>query len=119
MPRFNPKRWRRDMGRARYSPGYVVLTDTNLWQVHWFLYLRDPETGQERRAHRSRIVGTKAKMGKFRAEEELRKIVKPIAEAGGAGATDAVTLAWFAEHRWKPMRECKWEDSTRHTNEEL
>lgn len=117
MARSNSQRWRRDLGRARYSPGYVVLTATNLWQAHWFPYIRDPETGRERRVHKSRILGAKAQMKKYRAEEELRKITKPIAERNGVVLAGDATFGWFLENRWKPLRQ--WRDSTRQTNEEL
>jgi integrase len=110
-------RWRiTSMGRARYSRGYVTLTDTNLWQAHWFPYVRDPNTGVEKRQHRTQIVGTKAKMRRYQAEEELRKITDPV--NASSGRIDQTTLGGFIEKRWKPLHEGDWrEESTRPANE--
>jgi hypothetical protein len=71
----------RDMGRSRYAKGYVELTVANNWKAHWYQYVKD-EHGIERRVHRSAIVGTKAKMRKFEAEEELAK------RSGAAGSKE-------------------------------
>lgn len=104
------------MGRARYSRGYVVLTENNEWQAHWFPYVRDAETGKERRSHRTRILGAKAKMKRFQAEEELAKIVRPI--NADSGRSEELTLADFLDARWKPLHQGQWrEESTKSANE--
>jgi integrase len=101
-------------GRARYSKGYVVLTDANNWQANWFVYVSDPETGKERRIHKTAIVGAKAQMRKFEAEAELRRLTGEPAKCKGD-----TTLKEFIADRWKPVYEGRWRDSTRRTNEEL
>src|SRR5215472_4834861 len=104
-----------NMGRARYSKGYITLTDTNLWQAHWFPYVRDPETGVEKRQHRTQIVGAKARMKRYQAEEELRKITHPV--NANAGRVDETTLGGFMDKRWKPLHEGQWrEESTKPAN---
>jgi integrase len=108
--------WRLDMarGRSRYSKGYVTLTPANNWQANWFPYVTDPETGKEKRVHKTAIVGCKAKMRKFEAEEELRKL-------SGAPAKNKAdtTVKDFIDDRWKPLHEGEWQDSTKETNEQL
>ena len=104
-------RLRRDMGRSRYAKGYVELTVANNWKAHWYQYVKD-EHGIERRIHRSAIVGTKAKMRKFEAEEELAK-------RSGAASSKETTVSDFIDSRWKPVYEGKWRDSTHTTNREL
>lgn len=115
--RMRPKYGRHNLGRARYSPGYVVLTANNEWQGHWFPYVIDQKTGKEKRAHRSTILGTKAKMRKYEAEALLREIVFPAKQKRVAPAD--VTFGWFVENRWVPMREGDWRSSTKQTNNEL
>lgn len=110
-----PIQWRHDLGRSRYSRGYVVLTKSNEWQAHWFPYVRD-ECGKERRRHRTKIIGSKAKMKRFQAEDELAKIVHPI--NSNCGKSDDMTLTAFIDHRWKPLHEGRWrKESTRSGNE--
>jgi integrase len=106
------------MGRARYSAGYVVLTKAQEWQGHWFPYVRDAE-GKERRTHRTQILGAKAKMRKFEAEDALRKLTRPLAEQNNTSNED-VTLKWFIDTRWKPMKVSGWQvGSTQRTNDQL
>ena len=106
------------MGRARYAKGYIVLTETKLWQANWYVYVKDPKTGVEKRQHRTRIVGSKATMARYQAQEELLKISRPIAAVDGR--VDETTLGGFMLKRWKPMHEGGWrEESTRATNLQL
>jgi integrase len=55
-------------------------------------------------------------MTKTKARNALR--VRVAAELG-ITADSRVTLGWFAEHRWKPLRSGTWRDSTAQTNAEL
>ena len=50
--------------RARNQSGWVEETAARSWKAHWYEYVKDPQTGEERRRHRSRIVGQKAQMRK-------------------------------------------------------
>jgi hypothetical protein len=70
--------------RARNQDGWLEETSAHSWKAHWCEYVKDAQTGDERRRHRSRIVGHRlARYGrppvrKFEAEAELAKIVGPL-----------------------------------------
>ena len=54
-------------------------------------------------------------MTKGGAKEKLQQIIfKEIGQ--GVGPTDEVTLTWFWENRFKPMREGGWEEPTKDVN---
>ncbi len=108
--------WRKLPMRARHQNGWVELTDAGNWQANWYEYSRDPETGKESRRHRTRVVGEKAHMAKFKAKEELSKILAPVNAATRSHHDDRVPLSWFVEHRWRPMVEGNWGPTTRRTN---
>ena len=108
--------------RARNQDGWVEETAARSWKAHWYEYVRDPQTGEERRCHRSRIVGYKIArdgrppMRKFEAEEELAKIVAPLNATQSSRRDDRVTVEWFVEHRWRPTLEGNWGPTTKKTN---
>jgi integrase len=108
--------WRKLPMRARHQNGWVELTEAGNWQANWYEYVRDPESGKESRRHRSRVVGEKAHMRKYQAEEELGKILAPVNATTRSHHDDRVPLSWFVEHRWRPMVEGNWGPTTRKTN---
>jgi integrase len=55
-------------------------------------------------------------MTKTKARDALRS---RVAAELGITADSRVTLGWFAEHRWKPLRSGTWRESTAQTNAEL
>lgn len=99
--------------RRRHQNGRVELTKAKTWKAHWYEYVKDPLTGKEKRLHRSQIVGAKAKMTKWEAEDELDKIVAPLNTQGNSRNDDRVTLEWFWKNRFKPMREGGWGPATK------
>jgi hypothetical protein len=105
--------------RTRHQNGWVEETAARTWKAHWYEYIRDPETGAERRQHRSRVLGQKSHIRKFEAEEELLKIVSPLNATRSSRRDDRVSLRWFVEHRWLPTLEGNWSPTTRATNEHL
>jgi integrase-like protein len=105
--------------RARCQRGWVEETGARTWKAHWYEYICDPETGRERRAHRSRVLGEKNKMRKFEAEEKLAEILGPLNSAHCSRRDDRVSLRWFCEHRWLPTIEGGWSETTRRTNAHL
>src|SRR5437879_5184614 len=114
--------WRIKVMRARNQDGWIEETAARSWKAHWYEYVKDPETGKERRRHRSRIVGHKyarpgqPAMRKFEAEDELVKIVGPVNATHSSRRDDRVPLRWFVEHRWRPAKEGDWSLTTRKTN---
>ena len=105
--------------RARHQNGWVEETSAGTWKAHWYEYVRDHETGTERRRHRSRVLGEKSKMRKFEAKQKLGDIVSPLNNIHSSRRDDRVSLGWFVEHRWLPTVEGGWGPSTRRTNGHL
>ena len=115
--------------RTRRQDGWLVKTKNGSWRAHWNEYIRDPESGQERRQHRSKVVGywlasktddssaTAKPMTKGYAKDELQKIVSPLNGRQSRRADDRVSLRWFVEKRWRPTVEGGWAETTRRTNE--
>lgn len=108
---------RRKQMRSRHQDGWIEETKSHTWKGHWFEYVRDAETGVERRRHRSRILGEKRSMRKYEAAQELAKILLPVNARQGSRRDDRVSLKWFVENRWRPTVEGNWGESTRKTNE--
>jgi integrase len=102
--------------RVRHQNGWVEETAARTWKGHWYEYVTDPETGKERRRHRSRVLGEKSKMRKFEAEQEIVKIVAPLNATQSSRRDDRVSLRWFEEHRWRPTVEGGWGSATQKTN---
>jgi len=102
--------------RSRHQSGWLQETKARTWRAHWIEYVRDPETGKERRRHHSKVLGEKSKMRKFEAEEELKKLVAPLNASQSSRRDDRVSLRWFVEHRWRPTVEGNWGPTTQKTN---
>jgi integrase len=72
-------------------------------------------TGKTARKHRGVHLGWKSEVTKGAAEEKLQKII--YHETGqGVAPSDRVTLSWFWENRFRPMREGGWEEATKDVN---
>ena len=99
--------------RTRHQSGWLQETRARTWRAHWIEYVRDPETGKERRQHHSKVLGEKSKMAKFKAKEELDKIIAPLNASQSSRRDDRVSLRWFVEHRWMPTVEGNWGPTTR------
>jgi integrase len=119
--------------RTRHQDGWIEKTAAGTWKAHWYEYVKDAQTGEERRRHRSRIVGVVAKAGKqpktdrsissserpllkFEAEAELQKIIAPLNATQSSRRDDRVPLSWFVEYRWRPTMEGNWGATTKKTN---
>lgn len=102
--------------RARHQDGWLEKTKAGTWRAHWIEYVRDPETGEERRRQHSRVIGDQGKMRKFQADEALSKIVAPLNAMQSSRRDNRVPLSWFIENRWRPTVEGNWGVTTRKTN---
>ena len=104
----------RHMPRDRHQKGFVeeVGKRTKKWKGHYYIYIQQPD-GTERRAHRAIILGRKAGMKKWEAEQKLQAHIDK--ETGGANVrpSPAYTLKWFWEQRYKPLKEPTWKVSSR------
>jgi integrase len=105
--------------RTRRQTGWVEETSARTWKAHYYVYVRDPETGIEQRQHRSKVVGEKSKMTKGAAKDALAALVAPVNSNHTPVRDDRVTLRWFCQNRWLPLKEGKWSQSTRRTNLQL
>ncbi len=103
--------------RTRHQNGWLQETKAGTWRAHWIEYVRDPETGRERRRHHSKVLGTKNKTRKFEAKEALNKIVSPLNATQTSRRDDRVSLRWFVDNRWRSIVEGNWGATTRKTNE--
>jgi integrase len=101
-----------DTMRSRHQNGWLELTAAKTWKCHWHCYVKDAETGKDKRINHSQIVGTKAKMAKYEAKAELDKIVAGLNSTGPTKNDDRVTLEWFWTNRFLPMREGAWRPPT-------
>lgn len=99
----------------KIQEGYLT-EKSGAWIGHYSRWITDYKTGQKTRQQRAFRIGALKEMTKTKAKEKLREHV--VSELGMTGDS-RLTLAWFVEHHWKPMREGTWRDSTRQTNEEL
>lgn len=104
-------------GRSRYQRGRVILTESGGWQIHYNIYLTDPETGKPRRHHRSRVVGQAPKMRKADAEEILKSELAAINGGPVTRATDGtITFGDWMRNFYIPMRGANWREATRKSN---
>lgn len=96
----------RSMSRERHQNGWVeeVGKKVKKWKGHYYTY-----DAAGLRHHHSTDLGKKAGQSKWKAEEELRRIIER--ETGAvqpASGTD--TLEWFWTNRFVPMQ--SWEPGT-------
>jgi integrase len=102
--------------RTRHQDGWVELRGSRVrrWYGHYFLYVRD-EADNETRRHVGVILGDKAGMCKWQAEEKLREEIGKATESQPR-KDGSVTLKWFTEKKFIPTREGNWRAATKHGN---
>lgn len=99
----------------KIQEGYLT-EKSGSWVGHFSRWVTDYATGERKRQQRAFVIGPTAKLTKTKARAHLReRLVKEL----GMTADARATVSWFVEHRWQPMREGTWRDSTRQTNLEL
>jgi integrase-like protein len=104
-------------GRSRYQQGRVVSTAAGGWEIHYNIYLTDPQTGKAKRRHRSRVVGYRPKMRRAEAEAILAAELAAINGGPITRPTDGtITFGNWMRNFYIPMRGANWRDATRKTN---
>jgi integrase len=101
--------------RDRYQRGRVEERGSRRkkWYGHYFVYVM--ENGVEVRKHRGVVLGAKSELRKWEAQEKLRAIIER--ETGTVNPIkEDVTLRWFYQQRFEPMRRGGWGENTRATN---
>ncbi|MBZ5686682.1 MAG: site-specific integrase [Acidobacteriia bacterium] len=95
--------------------GYLTQK-SGAWLGHYSRWVTDPRNGEKKRQQRSFKIGPVRTTTKTQARNKLReRIVSEL----GITADSRATLAWFIEHRWKPVYEGNWRESTKAVNGEL
>jgi integrase len=104
----------RKLARAasRNQYGWVEAFGTRVkyWRGHYYAYVRQTDGG-EKRVHKTKNLGLCAKVKKSSAEDALRRVIKEVTNSGAV--SDDMTLRWFWEKRFRPMREPTWKESAR------
>jgi integrase len=101
--------------RDRYQRGRVEERGgrRKKWYGHFYIYVM--ENGVEVRKHRGVPLGAKSDLRKWEAEKKLCEIIER--ETGTVNPIkEDVTLRWFYEQRFEPMRRGGWGENTRATN---
>jgi len=96
----------------RYQRGWLTKKSGS-WLGHFNRRLVNASTGEIVRQQPAFVIGRVADLTKAQAMRQLRERVE--AELG-LRADSRTTLQWFIEHRWQPLREGTWRESTRATN---
>jgi integrase len=97
----------RRMARSRHQDGRVEPRGSK-WYGHYYIYVK--REGEEVRKHKGVVLGAKARMKKWEAEQKLRGII--LAGGDVPKEDDAVTLEWFIENRFMPMKIGGWRKAT-------
>lgn len=99
------------MGRPRFQRGHVTDQGAN-WRGEFYIQ-EVSATGEKRRVHKSVVLGQRSKMTKTEAKKKLAEIILaqlPLTPDG------SVTLRWFVEQKWLPIKQARWKASTHGTN---
>lgn len=98
-----------------YQKGWVMLRGKK-----WYGYFRrtviDPKTNEPKPAVTPIILGLKVEMSKSQAraklEVEIGKLGKQSANGDRSAVSGTVTLRWFTENRFIPLKEPDWREET-------
>lgn len=97
----------------------TLRIQSGCWYGQWNTYFIDATTGEKKRRSKVVKLGPKS-IGKKEAAEELFKHIQREAEGkpdDTATPDSQVTLKWFTENRWLPMKESGWRPGTKETAE--
>jgi integrase len=82
------------------------------WLGHYSRWITDAD-GNKTRMQKAFAIGSVADLTKSAAR---RLLLVRIEQELGLKADSRVTVQWFVEHRWQPLHEGSWRESTRATN---
>jgi integrase len=92
----------------------TILKRSGSWAGRYSRWFSDPATGKKVRQQKSFIIGSVERMTKAEARRTLRTRIE---QELGLRADSRVTIMWFIEQRWKPLREGQWRPSTKDVND--
>src|ERR1700686_1781449 len=91
----------------------TILKKSGSWTGRYSRWVVDSATGEKIRQQKSFVIGSVDRITKAEARRILRTRIE---QELGLRADSRVTVAWFIEKRWKPMRESSGRDSTKSVN---
>lgn len=100
--------------RARGQAGRVEKRGSN-WYGHYYVYIWLAD-GTEKRHHTGLVLGKCSEMTKQVAKDKLRAHILSTTGTTEAKHDDAVTLEWFVENRFLPMKVGGWRPATERGN---
>lgn len=99
------------MPKTQYG---TVLKKSGSWAGRYSRWVTDVTTGEKKRLQKSFVIGSVDKMTKAEARRLLRIRIE---QELNLRADSRINVKFFIEHRWQPLRESTWRDSTKETNE--
>ena len=91
----------------------TILKKSGAWVGRYSRWLIDHSTGEKIRQQKSFVIGSVDRLTKSEARRVLRTRIE---QDLGLRSDSRVTVQWFIDNRWKPLRESSWRDSTKATN---
>jgi integrase len=105
-----------------HQRGYVIPRGKQ-WYGYYRKEVKDPTTGEQKTVRVPIILGLKSQMSKFEAREALqREITKQLRQPGSPTRVmndGSVTLGWFVNNRFIPLKEAVWKEETAKTKKLL
>ena len=98
-------------GRPRFQTGHVTPQGHN-WRGEYYQSLSQPD-GSIKRVHRSVVLGLRSEI---RETEARRKLTEIIAKETSTRPDGRISLEWFIQNRWLPVKKARWKPSTLGTN---
>ncbi|HKS75079.1 MAG TPA: tyrosine-type recombinase/integrase [Terriglobales bacterium] len=99
---------------ARSYQRGTVRPEGNSWVGFMNVKLIDPGTGKEKwKKKRLGVLGSRSRMSKSQARDQLDAEIAKHAGRGGAPNKDSrVRFGWFVRNRWYPLKEADWKPET-------
>ncbi len=91
-----------------------IVPEGGSWVGFMNMKIIDPETGIEKwKKKRIGVLGSRSRMSKKQAREELdAEIAKQAGRGAAPGKDSRVTFGWFVRNRWYPLKEADWKAET-------
>jgi integrase len=91
----------------------TILKKSGSWTGRYSRWVNDAETGEKKRLQKSYVIGSVTQMTKSEARRLLRVRIE---QELNLRADSRITVQFFIEHNWQPLREDTWRKSTKETN---
>jgi integrase len=105
-----------------YQRGYVTPRGKQ-WYGYYRKVVNDPDTNEEKSVRVPVNLGQRSKMTKTEARQALeREITKQLGQPGSPTRImndGSVTLGWFVNNRFLPLKEAVWKEETANTKKIL